>query len=241
MRTPVCLGVSLAIAAASPAAAQGTAASAETRARIENCRQSESVILRIEACTRLIGSEDRGGANPAWAFTNRALAYETVGRVERAFSDYNTALLLDPGFAVGYYNRGNLNARMGNIEAAIDDHSQAVELAPDYVEAWFNLAKDHEDDGDLEAAVEAYGRALEVDPSFTAALTSRAAALCELGRVEASIADRLQLLNTGFFSARDLQQFLKERGYYSAALDGIFGRGSRAALRAWTEAGCPRG
>jgi len=72
------------------------------------------------------------------------------------------------------------------------------------------------------------------------ALTDRAAAYCALGEVEASVEDRLRLLELGRFSARELQEFLKDRGFYEAAIDGIFGRGSRAALRAWTEAGCPR-
>jgi len=244
MRNSVRLGLAAALMAATPLAAQETGEPDAARL-VENCRQSEQIILRIEACTRLIErateGTDTGEDNPAWAFNNRALAFELAGRIDRALSDYNTALLLDPDFAAGYNNRGNLHARQGDLDAAIADHAQAVEIDPGYVEAWFNLGADHEDAGDRPAAVEAYSAALDADPDYTAALTSRAAVLCELGRVEASVADRLRLLETGYFSARDLQQFLKDRGYYDSVIDGIFGRGSRAALIAWTEAGCPRG
>lgn len=222
-----------------PVAAQD-AAGEDARQLVEGCQQSESVILRIEACTRLIEAERPEEDNPAWAFSNRALAYEAVGRPSRALSDYNTALLLDPGFAVGYNNRGNLHARLGDLDAAIADHTEAVEIDPDYVDAWFNLAADYEEAGEPEAAVEAYGAALEADPDYVDALTARAALLCRMGRVDASVEDRLALLEKGQFSATELQEFLQARGYYEAAIDGIFGRGSRAALRDWTEAGCPR-
>lgn len=209
---------------------------------VAGCRQSESVILRIEACTRLIEAREQGGgeSNPAWAFNNRALAYERTGRLERALSDLNTALLLDPEYAVGYNNRGNLHFRMGNLEAAIADHAQAVEIRPDYLAGWSNLGADYRAVGDLEDAVAALDKALEIEPDNLPALTDRAAALCTLGRVDASVADRLKLLELGRFSATELQEFLKARGFYESAIDGIFGRGSRAALRAWTAAGCPR-
>jgi len=236
----------LALLAAVPLAPMASAQDAEPgegeSALVDGCRQSESPILRIEACTRLIEAREQGTGkgNPAWAFTNRALAYERTGRLERALADLNTALLLDPGYAVGYNNRGNLHFRMGNLESAIADHAQAVEIRPDYLEAWSNLGADYRAAGDLEDSVSALGQALEIDPDNIPALTDRAAALCELGEVEASVEDRLRLLELGRFSEEELQVFLQERGFYDGAIDGIFGRGSRAALRAWTAAGCPR-
>lgn len=207
----------------------------------EGCRQSESPILRIEACTRLIEQSEEGDVNPSWAFTNRALAYEQTGRLDRALADHNTALLLDPDFALGYNNRGILHARMGNLDAAIADHARAVEIDPGYVDAWYNLGATFGDAGELEEAARAYDAALERDPDNLDALTNRAAVLCELGEVERSIEDRLRLLELGRFTAEELQIFLQDRGYYDAGIDGIFGRGSRAALREWTAAGCPRG
>lgn len=233
VRTSLAAGVLL--AAVIPAGAQD----ATGEALSADCSQSESPILRIEACTRLIEGSEDGEGNPAWAFTNRALAYERTGRLDRALADLNTALLLDPEYAVGYNNRGNLHARMGNLDAALADHAQAVELEPDYIEAWFNLGADFRDVGELEEAVAAYGAALGLDPDYVDALTDRAAVLCQLGEVDASVADRLKLLDLGQFSARELQVFLRDRGYYDAAIDGIFGRGSRGALRAWVEAKCP--
>lgn len=206
---------------------------------IDGCIQDTDVILRIESCTRVIKSGELAGADLAWAFNNRGLAYEQVRRPERALGDYNTALLLDPDYAVGFNNRGNVLAAMGDLEGAIADHTRAIELQPDYAHAYYNRGADFEELGDMEAALRDYSRAVEADPDYTLARISRAAANCALGNVEETVQDQLQLLEIGHYTAEQMQQYLKDRNFYTGAIDGIFGRGSQGALRAWAEAGCP--
>jgi len=236
MRARLHMGVCLALALGHAAAAQEDI---DLEALTEGCVQDDQIILRIESCTRLIEAAPETEGNLAWAFNNRGLAYEAVRRFQKALSDYNTALLLDPTYAVGYNNRGNIQARLGDLDAAIADHSQAVEIDPDYADAWYNRGADYEEFGDLLSAVEDYSRALEADGDYTQALVARAAARCELGEVEGAVEDRMELVERGFFSARDLQEYLAATGYYDGAIDGLFGPGSRSALTAWTEAGCP--
>lgn len=215
------------------------AASADAAADIDGCIQESDVILRIESCTRIIKSEALTGKELAWAFNNRGLAYEQVRRPERALGDYNTALLLDPNYAVGFNNRGNVLASMGDIEGAVADHTRAIELDPEYAHAFYNRGADFEQLGDLEAAVRDYTRAIEADPEYAVALVSRAAANCALGAVDEAVADQLALLENGHFTAEQMQVYLKSRDHYGGSIDGIFGRGSRAALRSWVEAKCP--
>ncbi|MGF1500417.1 MAG: tetratricopeptide repeat protein [Paracoccaceae bacterium] len=203
------------------------------------CIQSDDTILRIEACTRVIQGEEVQGGNIAWAFNNRGLAYEAVQRFDRALADYNAALLLDPTYAVAYNNRGNVYALLGNLEAALADHTRAVELDPEYAQAFYNRGADYEEFGDTEAAIADYTRALEIEPDYTLALVSRAAAYCVSEDIDAAVGDYLSLLDAGHFTPTRLQEYLQERGFYRGAIDGIFGRGSRGALRAWAEAGCP--
>lgn len=241
MRATRATGVGLALALALPAAAQdgGAAADRDIAALTEGCVQEEKIILRIESCTRLIRAAPESEGNLAWVFNNRGLAFETVRNFERALADYNTALLLDPTYAVGYNNRGNVHARLGDLDAAIADHSQAVEIDPDYADAWYNRGADYEETGDLVSAVEDYTRALEADGDYIQALVGRAAALCKLGEVDRAVADRLELIERDYFEPRDLQEYLAATGFYEGAIDGLFGPGSRAALTRWTEAGCP--
>ncbi|MEM9146695.1 MAG: tetratricopeptide repeat protein [Pseudomonadota bacterium] len=217
----------------------GLPARADAAADIDGCIQETDVILRIESCTRIIKSEALTGKELAWAFNNRGLAYEQVRRPERALGDYNTALLLDPNYSVGFNNRGNVLASMGDIEGAIADHTRAIEIDPTYAHAYYNRGADFEELGDMEAALRDYSRAVEADPTYTLAQVSRAAANCSLENVDAAVADQLALLESGHFTAVQMQEYLSEKGFYTSTVDGIFGRGSRAALQAWVEAKCP--
>ncbi len=224
----------IAIAAALPGAAQ-----TDAQANIGGCIQDADVILRIEACTRVIKAGDLAGPDLAWAFNNRGLAYQQLKRPERALGDYNTALLLDPNYAVGYNNRGNVLAAMNDLQGALSDHTRAIELDPTYADAYYNRGADFEELGDVEAALRDYDRALEADPNFTLARISRVAVHCALGNIEAAVEDQVQLIELEHFTAEQVQEYLRDRGFYQGAIDGIFGRGSRGALRSWVEAGCP--
>ncbi|MEM1345455.1 MAG: tetratricopeptide repeat protein [Pseudomonadota bacterium] len=240
MRSNIAVLAGLAVLLA-PLAALAQDVPSLDEASVRDCVQGDQVILRIEACTRVIQDGVDSEENIAWAFINRALAYERVRRFDRALEDYNNALLLDPTYAVGYNNRGNLHASQGNLDLAIADHTRATEINPEYAEAWFNLGADYVEAEDDIEAIAAFDRAVALDPEYRLAIADRAAAHCRVGNVEEAIEDRLQLLAIGQFTAEDLQQFLQDGGYYRGAIDGLFGRGSRGALRAWTEAGCPPG
>lgn len=235
-----------------PAAGQGASVAPPVSGPdIDGCAQEADLILRIESCTRIIKGEagdvaatiagpDDSTMNIAWAFINRALAYERIGRPERALGDYNTAVLLDPTNAVGFNNRGNLLAQeMNDLEGALADHTRAIEIDPGYAQAFFNRGLDNEELGRIDAAIVDFGRALEADPTDLRPLVSRSGLLCRVGRAGESLADHLLLLERGHFRPEQLQEYLAGKGFYTARVDGIFGRGSQAALRAWIEAKCP--
>lgn len=67
----------------------------------------------------------------------------TTGEMEhtlaRVIADYDQALILDPEFFIGYYNRGVVHCTMGNYQNAIEDFSRALEFRPDFAEASFNI------------------------------------------------------------------------------------------------------
>ena len=47
--------------------------------------------------------------------------------------------------------------------------------------------------------------------------------------------------DTVTFRWKDMQSYLRDRGFYKGAIDGAFGPASQKAQRAWTAAGCPSG
>jgi len=203
------------------------------------CRQDESPILRIEGCTRLIEETELNNAELAWAHNNRGLAYQAIERYDKAITEFNLALTLAPENAAAYNNRANTYAYRGDLERALADHSRAIELDPDYAHAYYNRGADHEELGDLEAAVADYGRAFEADPDYAPALSARASLNCELGNHDAAVEDHALIVERGFVEAEEMQRRLKAAGHYAGKIDGVFGPGSRRALRNWTEAGCP--
>jgi Tfp pilus assembly protein PilF len=72
-----------------------TTVSADTT---QECIQSTDLDLRARACTILI---DRGG-NVAWAYTNRGSTHLAKKVSERAISDLNKAIKLDPNYVLAY-------------------------------------------------------------------------------------------------------------------------------------------
>ena len=93
--------------------------------------------------------------------------------------------------------------------------------------------------GDYARAIEDLDQALRIDPGDANAYKNRAIAHCKLGQVKASLDDRMQTLRLGAFAAKDVQRYLRDRGFYKGAIDGDFGPASRKALRDWITAGCP--
>ena len=200
--------------------------------------ECQNISNGVTACTKAIESGNWQPTDLAWAFNNRGLAYATQGRMLKALSDYSQAIALSPLDAAAWSNRGNAYAFLGDLLKAFRDHEQALELAPDRATSWHNRGVDFEEMGQYERALSDYRSALDLDPDHRAAHLGLATANCKLSRVKASAQARLKMVEKGLLSAIDLQTILKNEGFYRGPLDGKFGKGSRAALWAWTRAGC---
>jgi len=68
------------------------------------------------------------GERDAGAYYNRGLAYYHKGDYDRAISDCNKALEINPRYAEAYMNRGAAYYLKGNIEKACGDARQACRL-----------------------------------------------------------------------------------------------------------------
>src|SRR5262245_37510091 len=67
-----------------------------------DCQQPPNFKRQVEACTTLIAADPKA----AKAFTNRCQAYNQLEQPDKALSDCNAALKLQPGNASAYNNRG---------------------------------------------------------------------------------------------------------------------------------------
>ncbi len=57
---------------------------------------------------------------------------------ERVLRDYDAVITLAPGFAYGYYNRGNVRCARQDFKAALADYTAAIERNPEFAEAYYN-------------------------------------------------------------------------------------------------------
>jgi len=64
----------------------------------------------------------------AMAYFNRGLIYANKEDLDRAISDWDKAIQLDPDFSAVYYNRGIAYANRGETQNAIADFKKVLEL-----------------------------------------------------------------------------------------------------------------
>lgn len=218
----------------------GAAASARADVAAQ-CQDLSDPQATIHACTQAIESGEWQDDAVAWAFNNRGLAHASLGDMLRAIADYDRALALDAEYAPAYSNRGNARAVLGDMIRAHEDHEKALALDPSYVAAWHNRGVDREELGRYRDALEDYRKAISLAPDHRGSHVGLATANCKLGRVKASAEARLRAIEKGLLDATEMQLLLQAEGFYRGPIDGIFGKGSRTALWAWTRTGCLAG
>lgn len=202
------------------------------------CQQLGAAEAAIAACTSILDDRGSDAASRSRALNNRGLALAAGGDHLRAIEDFDAALVLDPTLAAAHSNRGNSHAALGDMLKALADHDRAIDLDPEYVAAWHNRGVDHEELGNYRKALEDYRKTLTLAPDHRGSHIGLATASCKLGRIKASAEARLIAIRKGLIAPKDMQRLLQAEGFYRGPIDGLFGKGSRAALRAWTRKGC---
>ncbi len=76
----------------------------------------------------------------AYALHTRSIINLIEGKKDKALSDLNAALKIDPKFAPAMYSRGSVYAEMGDFAKAHEDFAGAIKLAPNDLLAANDLA-----------------------------------------------------------------------------------------------------
>ena len=66
----------------------------------------------------------------AEAYCGRGAAYSENGSYDKAISDYNKAIEINPKLARAFYDRGVAHYRKGAHHLAIADYARAIEMNP---------------------------------------------------------------------------------------------------------------
>jgi tetratricopeptide (TPR) repeat protein len=141
-------------------------ASAQSDRDMARCN-GEGVTLdeRIKVCTTLIQSGRLTGETLAEVFNNRGGAHYYKSEFDRALSDYEQAIKLNPRSPSAFNNRCWTSAVVGKLAQAVEDCTESLRLEP-------NVANTHENRAfaflrlsDFDRALADYEIALKLDPN----------------------------------------------------------------------------
>jgi lipoprotein NlpI len=172
-------------------------AAAQTQQEIDWCNNNNdafSVDQRLSGCTVLIESERASVQDRAAGYSNRCWAYSDKGDADRAITDCNDAIRLDPSLANAYLNRGKAYSDKGDFNRAIADYDQAIKLNPKSSIGYNNLCDAYLDKGDNDRAITDCNQAIRLDPQFAIAYRNRGNAYRYKGAIGSAIANYNQAI-----------------------------------------------
>jgi tetratricopeptide (TPR) repeat protein len=89
----------------------------------------------------------------ATIYSDRALAYFSLGNLEGAIVDLNQSIRLDSTSSLTYYNRACVYQKQGRYQKAIQDFTQSLQRDPNLAEAYINRGLIRHQLGDRQAAL----------------------------------------------------------------------------------------
>ena len=124
------------------------------------------------------------------AFLERGIALAAHRRAyERAISDFDEVLALQPGNVLALIRRGQAFSQLGQTARGLVDLDHAIALSPSSSQAYFYRGLIHGRRNDTAAALEDYDAALQRNPHNVHALASRAAIHAGQGELGLAIRD----------------------------------------------------
>lgn len=103
----------------------------------------------------------------AATLVNRGIIHMNRANYDRALSDFDQAIALQPNLAEGHINRGAALLAQDNYAGAITSINRGLELTPaDPARAYYNRGVANEELGQLRAAYEDYRRAADLAPTW---------------------------------------------------------------------------
>lgn len=123
----------------------------------------------IAACTKVL-ARDVDESFEHQYYKSRALAHRRVGDYDKALSDIDAAITLQPKNVNDLEYRAYINNSAGEIDAAEADFETAIALRPTRIHTYLNRAKIYKIRGEYGKALRDYHHVLEMKPSNYAAL-----------------------------------------------------------------------
>jgi tetratricopeptide (TPR) repeat protein len=148
-----------------------------------------SLDQKIASCTAVVESGRYSGANLGYVYVNRANAYDDKGDHDRALSDYNRSIELNPNNASAFFNRALAYARKADYDRAISDYNRAIAINPKYAHAMVGRAVMYSVKGDYDTAIANCTQAIAIEPTYVPAYLNRGRAWAKKNDLQKALAD----------------------------------------------------
>ena len=129
--------------------------------------------LSIQHCTRAIESGKFSGDPLSRLHFNRGVELAVKGLYDRAITDFDAAIGINPGFGDAYYGRGNAWGNKGNADRAIADFDAAIRLNPRDKSALGSRAYEWMIKGDYARAIADHDAVIQLDPKSAMSYNGR--------------------------------------------------------------------
>ena len=182
--------------------------------RAWDAQASGATYEAIALYSRAIRSGELSAQDVAAAHNNRAIAYKTIGRLEKSIEDYASAIERRPEDGDLYVNRAVALLARGSPELAVRDYNRALQLDPDDARARTNLGDLLQARGLLRRAIEVYDETLRRAPELAEAYAARGRAFGKLRRHERAIED----FNAAIELEPDLAAAYRGRGFSNSGM-----------------------
>ncbi|MBN2246332.1 MAG: tetratricopeptide repeat protein [Candidatus Aminicenantes bacterium] len=96
------------------------------------------VLFFLFSCASTQQKQDE--SRDAKFYNNRGIAFAEKGQYDRAISDFNQAIKINPRYNKAYNNRGIVYRLRGQYDQAISDFNKSIAINPLDAEAYNNLA-----------------------------------------------------------------------------------------------------
>ncbi|NET26390.1 tetratricopeptide repeat protein [Okeania sp. SIO1I7] len=145
-------------------------------------------------------------------YYNRGNVYRNQGEYEKAITEFNQAIRLNPKFAEPYYGRGGVYFDQGKYEKAIADYSESIRLKnPSLWLLHNNRGLVYFNQGKYEKAIADYNQAIRLEPKYAAPYYNRGLIYKRNKDIEKAISD--------FEKAADLHKQEGDQKWHQYSLD----------------------
>ncbi len=127
--------------------------------------------------------------NKTRANLNLGLAYQNIGKFDKALDIYNRTIRLDPFYSFPYNNRGAIYYLLGDYKKALDDYSMFIMINPKSSEVYHNRGAIYFNMLEYDRALEDFTKAIALNPYYADAYNNRGAVYAGKGQIEKAIGD----------------------------------------------------